>query len=176
MSSARTKSSPRRTARAKPRPPARARAAAATKRPYVKPPSLPGAGTQLAKVRAFALSLAGASEKSSHGFPTFIVRKKVFAYFCDNHHGDGRLALWCCAPPGAQAMLVESNADHYFVPPYVGYQGWVGVRLDRDAAWSEIAAVLESAYETRAASLSSARARPAGTTARGTPRTAHRSR
>ncbi len=138
--------------RLKPKPPAKRKpAASAAKRPYVRPPSLPGAAKQLAKVRELALSFEGASEKSSHGFPTFVVNKKVFAYFCDNHHADGRLALWCCAPPGTQQMLVDSNPEHYFVPPYVGYQGWVGVRLDRDAAWNEIAAVLESAHQTRAA-------------------------
>ena len=106
---------------------------------------------QLAKVRALVETLPNVTEKISHGHPTYFVNKKCFCYFLDNHHGDGRLALWCMAPPGAQAMLVDANPDHYFVPPYVGYKGWVGVRLDRDAAWPEIAAVLEAAYETRAA-------------------------
>ena len=106
---------------------------------------------QLKQVRAFVHALPNVTEKLSHGFPGFFVKKKGFAYFLNNHHGDGRLALWCMAPPGAQAMLVDSNSDHYFVPPYVGVSGWVGVRLDRDAEWPQIAAVLESAYETRAA-------------------------
>lgn len=109
------------------------------------------ADKQLARVRALVQSLQGVVEKPSHGFPTFLVNKKVFAYFLDNHHSDGRLALWCMAPPGAQSMLVDSDPDVYFVPPYVGYRGWVGVRLDRDAKWAQIAAVLESAYEMRAA-------------------------
>jgi hypothetical protein len=105
------------------------------------------ADKQLAKVRACCLALPEVTEKPSHGAPTFFYKKRVFVYFLDNHHGDGRLALWCAAPPDAQAMLVDSNPDHYFVPPYVGYRGWVGVRLDRDAAWPEIAAVIESAYQ-----------------------------
>ena len=100
----------------------------------------------LARIRAFCLALPGVSEKPSHGAPTFFCRGKVLAYFVDNHHGDGRLAVWCAAPVGAQAMWVDSNPEHYFVPPYVGYRGWIGVRLDRDARWSEIAAVLESAH------------------------------
>lgn len=113
---------------------------------------------QLAKVRAFVGKLEDVTEKLSHSHPTFFVKKKCFTYFLDNHHGDGRLALWCAAPPGAQQMLVESNPDVYFVPPYVGYQGWVGVRLDKGAAWPEIAAVLENAYETKKAKkVSSAR-------------------
>lgn len=105
----------------------------------------------LARVRAVCLSFDGTSERVSQGSPSFFVdQKRAFAYFCDNHHHDGRIALWCAAPEGAQAMLVDSNADHYFVPPYVGHMGWIGVRLDRDAAWDEIAAVIENAYRTRA--------------------------
>jgi hypothetical protein len=104
------------------------------------------AEVQLAKVRACCLALPDTTERPSHGAQTFFTKRKVFVYFLDNHHGDGRLALWCAAPPGAQAMLVDSNPDHYFVPAYVGYRGWVGVRLDRDAAWPEIEAVIESAH------------------------------
>jgi hypothetical protein len=120
-----------------------------------KPKPAPGhakrVGQQLARVRKLCTALAGVTEKISHGHPTFWVKKKCFAYFLDNHHDDGRLALWCMAAPGAQAMLVDSNSEHYFVPPYVGHLGWVGVRLDRDAPWPQIAAVLEGAYEARAA-------------------------
>jgi hypothetical protein len=109
------------------------------------------ARSQLAKVRAFVKALAGASEKDSHGSPGFFVKRKAFAYFCDNHHGDDRIALWCAAPEGAQAMLVDSDPDVYFVPPYVGRMGWVGVRLDRAAPWEQVAAVLEAAHGVRAA-------------------------
>jgi hypothetical protein len=108
------------------------------------------ARAQLAKVRTFVTSLTGASEKDSHGSPGFFVGKKAFAYFCDNHHNDGRLALWCAAPAGAQAMLVDSDPDVYFAPPYVARLGWVGVRLDRDVAWEQVAAVLEAAHAVRA--------------------------
>jgi hypothetical protein len=106
---------------------------------------------QLKRVRDFVLALPNVTEKSSHGSPGFFVKKKAFAYFLNNHHGDGRLALWCMAPPGAQAMLVDSDEDVYFVPPYVGVNGWIGVRLDKQAPWAQVAAILESAYETRAA-------------------------
>lgn len=109
------------------------------------------ARSQLAKVRAFVKGLDGASEKTSHGSPGFFVKNKAFAYFCDDHHGDDRIALWCAAPEGAQAMLVDSDPDVYFVPPYVGHLGWVGVRLDREAPWQQVAAVLEAAHGVRAA-------------------------
>ena len=109
------------------------------------------AASALERVRKLCLALPETSERLSHGSPGFFVRKtRSFVHFVDNHHGDGRLALWCAAPPGAQAMLVESNAEVYFVPPYVGPSGWIGVRLDRRAPWGEIAAVIEQAYRTRA--------------------------
>ena len=105
---------------------------------------------QLAKIRALCRALPDVTERPSHGSPTFLVNgKRPIAYFLDNHHGDGRLALWCAAPDGAQAMLVDRDPDHYFLPPYVAHLGWIGVRLDRDVAWNEIAMVLEAAHETR---------------------------
>ena len=66
----------------------------------------------------------------------------------DDHHGDGRLALWCAAPPGMQRGLVKADPTHYFVPPYVGYRGWVGVHLDKGLDWDAIARAIEEAYVT----------------------------
>ncbi len=60
----------------------------------------------------------------------FTVRRRTFAYFTDDHHGDGMLALLCKAPPGAQQALVASEPERFFVPPYLGHRGWVGMRLD----------------------------------------------
>jgi hypothetical protein len=106
----------------------------------------------LARVRALCLALPGATERASHGSPSFFIDgKQSFASFSDNHHADGRIALVCAAPEGAQAMLVDANPDCYFVPPYVGRLGWIGVRLDRDLPWPEIAAIIESAHAARTA-------------------------
>jgi len=87
-------------------------------------------------------------ERISHGAPTFWGGKKTFATFHVNHHGDGRVALWCKVPPGAQASLVESDPDVYFVPPYVGPSGWVGIRLDRKIDWRTVAGLLEEGYRS----------------------------
>jgi hypothetical protein len=103
----------------------------------------------LTRVRELCLGLPEVSERPSHGAPTwFIGGKRSFATCHDDHHGDGRFALWCAAPEGMQRMLVEAAPDHYFVPAYVGHRGWIGVRLDSDLAWDEIAGVLEDAYAT----------------------------
>lgn len=61
--------------------------------------------------------------------PTFFVGKRVFAMFANNHHGDGRIAVWLPAPPGMQEMLITTSPDTYFKPPYVGVRGWIGIEL-----------------------------------------------
>ena len=85
----------------------------------------------LERVRLMALVLPETSERLSHGEPTFFVRNKVFVMFADNHHADGHIAVWLPVPPGAQSALIESAAETYFKPPYVGHRGWVGIELDR---------------------------------------------
>ena len=70
----------------------------------------------------------------------------MLTHLFDDHHGDGRLGLWCPAPPGVQAELVEQEPDRFFVPPYVGHRGWIGVRLDIDPDWDEVSALLDEAY------------------------------
>ena len=105
--------------------------------------------TSLDRVRELCLSLPETTERLSHGQPSFFVRgKKTFVMYLDNHHDDGRLALWCAAPEGMQAALAESDPESYFVPPYVGHRGWIGVRLDRSLDWEEIAGAIEDAYLT----------------------------
>jgi hypothetical protein len=77
----------------------------------------------------------------------FKVRKKIFGYYCNNHHGDGVIALWCKAPPGEQGRLVSEYPNRYFVPPYVGARGWVGLRLDTGAVdWTAVKDLLFGSY------------------------------
>jgi len=102
----------------------------------------------LPRVRETCLALPETSERASHGAPTWFVREKTFVTYMDDHHGDGRLALWCAAPPGMQRGLVKADPTHYFVPPYVGYRGWVGVHLDKGLDWDAIARAIEEAYVT----------------------------
>lgn len=88
------------------------------------------AAPHLERVRRICLSLADTAEKLSHGEPTFFVRKRVFVMFANNHHGDGRVAVWIPVETGAQSVLIQSAPERYFFPPYVGVNGWVGVMLD----------------------------------------------
>jgi hypothetical protein len=101
----------------------------------------------LAELRRICLGLPETSERLSHGAPTFFVRgKRPFLMVLTNHHGDGRFAIWCAAPEGMQSMLVDADPDKFFVPPYVGHRGWLGVRLDRGVDWDELAGIAEDAY------------------------------
>jgi hypothetical protein len=103
--------------------------------------------TVLAKLREICLALPETSERLSHGAPSFFVReKRAFLMVLTNHHGDGRFAIWCAAPAGMQKMLVEADPERFFVPPYVGHRGWLGVRLDRGLDWNELAGIAEDAY------------------------------
>jgi hypothetical protein len=103
----------------------------------------------LERLRAICLALPETSERLSHGAPTWFVRdKRSFVMLLDDHHGDGRFAIWCAAPAGDQQLLVAADAERFFVPPYVGHRGWLGVRLDRGLDWEELAGIVEDAYCT----------------------------
>jgi hypothetical protein len=100
----------------------------------------------LEALRRLCLQLPEATERLSHGEPTwFAGGKRTFVTFADHHHDD-RLAFWCAAPPGAQETLVAANPERFFVPPYVGHRGWLGVRLDMPTDWDEIAELVGDAY------------------------------
>jgi hypothetical protein len=101
----------------------------------------------LQRIRKLCLALPETSERLSHGHPTFFVRgKRSFLMVLNNHHGDGRFAIWCAAEGGVQEMLVEADPERFFRPPYVGHRGWLGVRLECGIHWDELAGIVEDAY------------------------------
>ena len=93
------------------------------------------------------MALPNASESTHHSSPSWRLPKRSFAIFVDNHHDDGRVALWAASGDGAQTFLVESNPDRYFVPPYMGPSGWVGMLLNAETDWDEVAGIIEDAYD-----------------------------
>jgi len=100
----------------------------------------------LETLRQLCLALPETTERLSHGEPTWFVRgKKTFVMYA-NHHHDDRLGFWCAAPDGAQEALVGSDPERFFVPPYVGHRGWLGVRLDVPVDWDQIADLVTDAY------------------------------
>ena len=106
----------------------------------------------LARLRKLCLTLPEAHEVEAWGEPTFRVRNKLFAMYAaaNNHHGGGRPAVWVKAPPGNQDLMVRTAPDRFFVPPYVGPSGWVGIWLDRDVDWGELRELLCDSYRLTA--------------------------
>ena len=110
---------------------------------------MPGREDVLGRLREICLALPETSERLSHGAPSFFIRGKTcFLMLLDDHHGDGRFAIWCAAPAGDQQLLVDADPEKFFVPPYVGHRGWLGVRLDRGLDWEELAGIVEDAFCT----------------------------
>jgi len=102
----------------------------------------------LTRLRRLCLALPEAHEVEAWGAPTFRVRNKLFAMYAssDNHHGAGRPAVWCKAAPGNQEIMVRAAPRRFFVPPYVGPSGWVGIWLDGDVDWPELTGLLRDSY------------------------------
>ena len=92
----------------------------------------------------------------------FSVRGKRFAWLLDDHHGDGRLALNCKAPPGEGAALAERHPDRFFAPPYLASRGWVGLLLDTaEVDWDEVHRLVMGAYLLTAPKRLASELRPA---------------
>ncbi|HET6830795.1 MAG TPA: MmcQ/YjbR family DNA-binding protein [Solirubrobacterales bacterium] len=117
--------------------------------PIVKTPRLKAA---MERIRPITLALPGVVEKVSHGSPTFFTadgrKGRTFASVHDEREwGEGRLCLWAAGPKELQEALIADGPERYFVPPYVGHRGWVGLRLDLPAVdWDEVAGVIEDSY------------------------------
>lgn len=106
----------------------------------------------LERVRKLCLALPAAHEVEAWGEPTFRIQGgKIFAMYAaaNNHHGGGRPGVWIKAAPGNQPLMLRAAPDRFFVPPYVGPSGWIGVWLDgRDAPvdWEELAELLADGH------------------------------
>lgn len=102
----------------------------------------------LERLRAICLALPEATEQLTwETTATFRVRGKIFAMHTPGEDGE---TLACKAPPGMQELLVGADPERFFVPPYVGRSGWVGVRLRRDSDWEEIADLVTESYRMTA--------------------------
>jgi predicted DNA-binding protein (MmcQ/YjbR family) len=108
----------------------------------------PGGEQMLDRVRRICLALPEATEGGGVGNPSWRVRDKIFAMRHDSHAG--RWAIWCKAPPGAQQTLVGSDPHRYFVPPYVGVHGWIGISLEAEQDWDLVAELIEQSYRMTA--------------------------
>ena len=98
------------------------------------------------ELRERCLALPGVTERLSHGEAAwFAPNGREFVTTADRHHDD-RVAFWCVAPPGEQQGLVSAAPDRFFVPPYVGVRGWLGVYVDVPVDWDEVGPLVDQAY------------------------------
>ena len=102
----------------------------------------------LDRLRELCLAFPESSEKLAWGEPTFRAREKLFAMYASasNHHGAGRPAVWIKATPANQDLVVSSDPDRYFKPPYVGPSGWIGVWLDKRPPWTAVQSLLDDGF------------------------------
>lgn len=102
---------------------------------------------RLVRMSQICLALPEATREDNGPHATFRIRQKPFAYFLNNHHGDGIIGLWCKVLPGDNHALIRSDPDRFYMPAYVGPRGWVGLHLDRgDVDWEEVSELLRHSY------------------------------
>jgi hypothetical protein len=105
------------------------------------------ANPSLAPLTKLALALPEAQRKIHDSHAQFLVRKKTFAYFLDNHHGDGIVAVTTKVLPGENTALVKAQPKRYYLPAYIGSRGWVALRLDLGKIdWNEVRELLLTSY------------------------------
>lgn len=106
---------------------------------------------RLIRVTTLCLALPEAERCTRGDHADFRVRKKVFAYYLDNHHGDGIVAVCCKSELGENADRARRDPERFYLPAYIGARGWFGLRLDRGAIdWNEVENVIELSYRLAA--------------------------
>lgn len=105
----------------------------------------------LDQVSRLCLAMPEAVREIHGSHASFLVRKKTFAYFLDNHHGDGILGINCKALPGDNLALIAADPQRFYMPAYIGPRGWVGLRLDQgEIDWDEVSEMLKLSYKLTA--------------------------
>jgi predicted DNA-binding protein (MmcQ/YjbR family) len=106
---------------------------------------------RLARLSDICLALPGAMREDKGSHASFTVAKKVFAYYMNDHHGDGIVSICCKALPGDNLRLIAASPRKFYLPAYVGPRGWVALRLDRPTVdWNEVRELLRGSYQQTA--------------------------
>ena len=102
---------------------------------------------RLARLTKICLALPEATRRDSGRHAAFLVRKKTFAYFLNDHHGDGIISVACKALPDENTALVAAQPTRFYLPSYIGPRGWVALRLDRgETDWEEVGELILGSY------------------------------
>ena len=103
---------------------------------------------RLARVMKICLALPEAIQEPASRHATFLVRKHVFAYYLNDHHGDGIVSVCCKVLPGDNEALAAAQPERFYLPAYIGPRGWVGLRLDVSGLdWNEVAELVTGSYK-----------------------------
>ena len=103
--------------------------------------------TLLGELTQICLRLPDAQRTVRGDHADFRVRGRVFAYFLNNHHGDGRISVCCKSELAENIDRAKHDPENYYLPPYIGPKGWFGMRLDRGAPdWEEVRNIVENSY------------------------------
>src|SRR5215471_16761529 len=112
------------------------------------PAKHPAEDRRLIRLTKICLSLPEAERQISGHHAGFSVRKKTFAYYLDNHHGDGIIAVTGKVLPGDNEALIAAQPDRFYMPAYIGPRGWVALRLDLGTVdWDEVAELVTTSYK-----------------------------
>ena len=102
---------------------------------------------RLERLTTICMALPGAARECKGQHAAFLFRKKTFAWFLKDHHGDGMVSVACKALPGENATLAAAHPERFYVPPYIGPRGWVALRLDgKRVDWNEVAELIAVSY------------------------------
>lgn len=102
---------------------------------------------RLIRLTKICLALPEATSNRYGSHAGFLVRKKTFAYFLNDHHGDGIVGVTCKVLPGENTALVAAQPDRFYMPAYIGSKGWVALRLDVGRVdWEEVAELVACSY------------------------------
>lgn len=103
--------------------------------------------SRLARLAEICLMLPEAVEQRSGSHAGFVVRDRHFAYYLNDHHGDGIVGVCFKSPDGMNGVLIESDPSRFYRPAYIGSRGWAALRLDRGAVdWDEVACFILESY------------------------------
>jgi hypothetical protein len=106
---------------------------------------------RLSRLAEICLALPETSRLDQGDHASFLVRKKIFAYYLNNHHDDQIVSICCKALPGDNQRLIEANPRKFYLPAYIGPRGWVGLRLDLPTVdWTEVKELVQGSYELSA--------------------------
>jgi len=101
----------------------------------------------IARLRKICLALPETTREDKESHAAFLVRKKTFAYYLNDHHGDNIISVCCKVLPEENQFLVQSAPERFYLPAYIGSRGWIALRMDLATLnWAEVKELIRGSY------------------------------